>query len=97
MSEDHSDLADAIESMDPSSLSYAEWVEVGMATPKQVRMLERNGFSHPGAWTFDQAGSMMTRLANNHWMVPDGINPATYVPTDRKEDEARDAEPSFRP
>lgn len=31
MSEDHSDLADAIESMDPSSLSYAEWVEVGMA------------------------------------------------------------------
>lgn len=51
-----------------------------MATPKQVRMLERKGFSHPGTWTFDQAGSMMTRLANNHWMVPYGINPATYVP-----------------
>lgn len=54
--------------------------EAGMATPKQVRMLERKGFLHPGTWTFEQAGAMMTRLANNRWMVPHGIDPSTYVP-----------------
>ena len=52
----------------------------GMATPKQVRMLERKGFVHPGTWTFEQASKMMTRLANNRWMVPAEIDPATYVP-----------------
>ena len=31
MSDDHSDLAKAIERIDPEALSYAEWVEVGMA------------------------------------------------------------------
>ena len=52
----------------------------GMATPKQVRMLERKGFVHPGTWTFEQASKMMARLANNRWMVPAEIDPATYVP-----------------
>ena len=47
---------------------------------KQVRMLERKGFRHPGEWTFDQASSMMARLARNRWLVPAGIDPATYVP-----------------
>lgn len=54
--------------------------DAGMATPKQVRMLERKGFRHPGEWTFDQARSMMARLAQNRWVVPAGIDPATYVP-----------------
>lgn len=54
--------------------------EAGMATPKQVRMLERKGFRHPGEWTFDQASAMMARLARNRWRTPDGIDPATYVP-----------------
>lgn len=54
--------------------------DAGMATPKQVRMLERKGFRHPGEWTFDQASSMMARLAQNRWVVPAGIDPATYVP-----------------
>jgi len=52
----------------------------GMATPKQVRMLERKGFQHPGTWTFEQASKMMSMLATNHWMVPAHIDPATYVP-----------------
>ena len=54
--------------------------DAGMATPKQVRMLERKGFRHPGEWTFDQASSMMARLARNRWIVPAGGDPATYVP-----------------
>lgn len=54
--------------------------ESNMATPKQVRMLERKGFRHPGEWTKDQAAAMMTRLANNHWRVPWDVDPATYVP-----------------
>lgn len=58
----------------------------GMATPKQVRMLERKGFHHPGTWTFEQASKMMTILANNRWMVPAWIDPDTYDP--RHGDEA---------
>ena len=52
----------------------------GMATPKQVRMLERKGFVHPGTWTFEAANKMMSMLANNRWMVPAHIDPATYQP-----------------
>jgi superfamily II DNA/RNA helicase len=52
----------------------------GMATPKQVRMLERKGFVHPGTWTFEAANKMMSILANNRWMVPAHIDPATYEP-----------------
>jgi len=58
----------------------AERRDAGMATPKQVRMLERKGFHHPGEWTFDQASAMMARLARNRWLVPAGVDPATYVP-----------------
>lgn len=64
--------------------------EEGMATPKQVRMLERKGFRHPGTWTFDQASRMMTILATNRWRVPVHIDPATYDP--RKEAEHAEAE-----
>ena len=52
----------------------------GMTTPKQVRMLERKGFVHPGTWTFEAANKMMSILANNRWMVPAHIDPATYEP-----------------
>lgn len=60
----------------------------GMATPKQVRMLERKGFVHPGTWTFEAANKMMSMLARNRWMVPSHIDPATYKPprTQVKED-----------
>lgn len=57
-----------------------ERIDAHMATPKQVRMLERKGFRHPGLWTFDQASAMMTRLAANRWQVPWDVDPATYEP-----------------
>lgn len=61
-----------------------ERIDAHMATPKQVRMLERKGFRHPGLWTFDQASAMMTRLAQNRWQVPWDIDPATYEPGGEK-------------
>lgn len=54
--------------------------QAGMATPKQVRQLERHGFLHPGTWTFDQANKVMGILAANRWRVPVWINPPTYDP-----------------
>lgn len=53
----------------------------GLATPKQMRMLEQKGFQNVGLWTFEQASYMMGVLAQNKWRVPWGMNPATYVPT----------------
>ncbi len=55
--------------------------EAGLATAKQMRMLERKGFQNVGLWTFEQASDMMGRLAKNRWRVPWGIDPTTYVPT----------------
>jgi superfamily II DNA or RNA helicase len=52
----------------------------GLATPKQMRMLERKGFQNVGVWTFEQASNMMNRLAANRWRVPWDVNPQTYVP-----------------
>lgn len=57
---------------------------LGLATPKQVRMLEKKGFNHAGTWTFDEASHMMSRLAANSWRIPRGINPTTYEPHARK-------------
>jgi len=54
--------------------------EAGLSTPKQIRYLERVGFKHVGTWSFQSATNMITRLANNNWRVPYGINPATYQP-----------------
>ena len=54
--------------------------EAGLATPKQIRMLERKGFRHAGTWSFDDASDMMARLSANGWRTPRGIDPATYVP-----------------
>lgn len=57
----------------------------GLATPKQIRLLERNNFQHVGTWTFDAANRMITRMANNGWRVPRNIDPATYVPPKNEE------------
>ena len=54
--------------------------DAGLATAKQMRMLEQKGFQNVGLWTFKQASDMMNRLAKNRWRVPYDINPATYVP-----------------
>ena len=52
----------------------------GLATPKQIRCLERYGFRHVGTWTFDQAGAMISRLAANNWHIPYGLNVSAYLP-----------------
>lgn len=55
-------------------------VDMGLATPKQIRFLERKGFQHVGAWTFDQASKMIGRISKCGWRIPPGVDPYTYVP-----------------
>ena len=55
-------------------------IDNGLATPKQVRCLERYGFSHVGTWSFDSANSMIATISKNKWRVPYSINPKTYSP-----------------
>jgi hypothetical protein len=52
----------------------------GLATPKQIRFLERYGFLHVGMWAFDAASKMITRIAENNWFLPRGINATSYQP-----------------
>ena len=54
--------------------------KANLATPKQIRFLEQRGFLHVGEWTLDEAKRMISRISNNHWMIPFGINPETYKP-----------------
>lgn len=55
-------------------------MQEGLATPKQIRCLERYGFRQVGTWLFDDASSMISRLADNNWRVPCGCTPALYRP-----------------
>lgn len=52
----------------------------GLATPKQIRLLEGRGFLHVGTWTFEAANKMISRIANNGWRVPSSVNPSEFVP-----------------
>lgn len=52
----------------------------GLATPKQIRCLERYGFRQVGTWQSDDASSLISRLAENGWRIPYGLAPATYRP-----------------
>lgn len=52
----------------------------GLATPKQIRFLERYGFLHVGMWAFDAASKMITRIAENNWFLPRGITASSYQP-----------------
>lgn len=54
--------------------------DMGLATPKQIRCLERYGFSKVGTWQFSDASSLISQLANNHWRVPYGMTPSNYRP-----------------
>lgn len=51
-----------------------------LATPKQIRFLERYNFEHVGNWPFKAASNMISRIASNSWKLPDGLNPKEYVP-----------------
>jgi superfamily II DNA or RNA helicase len=52
----------------------------GLTTPKQIRFLEGKGFLHVGQWEFEAARKLIDRIAGNGWIVPSGIDPATYKP-----------------
>lgn len=54
--------------------------DAGLATPKQIRFLERKGFRQVGTWQFEDAKRMIDRIAGNNWFVPFTIDPETYVP-----------------
>ena len=50
----------------------------GLATPKQIRLLENKGFQHVGTWKFETANHMIDRIAAAGWKVPRGIDPKEY-------------------
>lgn len=54
--------------------------QMGLATPKQIRCLERYGFRQVGTWAFEDASALISRLADNSWRVPYGMTPALYRP-----------------
>ena len=54
--------------------------EEGLATPKQIRLLERYGFYQVGTWQFDDASRMISRISMNNWRLPYGFNAAEYRP-----------------
>ena len=53
---------------------------MGLATPKQIRMLERYHFNHVGHWTFEQASKMINRIAACGWRLPKGVNAKEFNP-----------------
>ena len=57
----------------------------GLATPKQIRCLERYGFVHVGTWSFSHASKMIDRLAQRGWILPYWFDAASYVPKEMKE------------
>lgn len=54
--------------------------ESGLATPKQIRLLERYNFQHVGKWMFDDANKMISRIAASGWRTPRGVNPFEFTP-----------------
>ena len=53
-------------------------IELGLATPKQIRFLEARGFRHVGTWPFEAAKKLIDRIAANGWITPRDIDPQTY-------------------
>lgn len=47
----------------------------GFATPKQVRCLERFGWTGAGKMTYDHAQRLISRISANGWRVPEDIDP----------------------
>lgn len=52
----------------------------GLATPRQIRCLERYGFQRVGTWPFEACKRLIDRIAANRWHVPHGVDPKTYEP-----------------
>ena len=64
--------------------SLIERSKSNLATPKQVRCLEKYGFRHVGRWAFEDASKMISRIAAMGWkewkLRESGITPETYDP-----------------
>lgn len=76
-------FAESVENMGKASLlidRLKRRQEEGLATPKQIRCLERYGFRQVGTWHFEDASKLISRLAMNNWRIPYGITAATYRP-----------------
>lgn len=54
----------------------------GLATPKQIRILERYGFKNVGMWSFEESNKIIKRIAANGWRLPSSIIPEQYLPND---------------
>ena len=52
----------------------------GLATPRQIRLLESRGFQKVGTWQFSEANRLITRIAANNWKIPRGIDPLHFNP-----------------
>lgn len=75
--------ADAVENAGKASLIIDRLVrrqKEGLATPKQIRCLERYGFLKVGTWAFDDANNVISHLARNGWRLPRSFDAASYRP-----------------
>ena len=55
-------------------------IGAGLATARQIRCLERYGFTEVGTWSFGAANAMISRIAANGWRLPRGVNAPGYRP-----------------
>lgn len=69
----------------------------GLATPKQIRCLEKYGFLHVGTWTFMAATNMISRISACRWRVPRGVTPSEYKPEQEKKEEVNNKWSSLTP
>lgn len=60
-------------------------IQMHMTTPKQIRFLERYGFKDVGAWQFDEASKMISRVHMSGWSVPRGVIASEYIPESLKQ------------
>lgn len=69
---------DAVETKGKAAVVITSMIErqkQGLATPKQIYTLEKNGFEHVGSWKFEDASRMISIIASNNWKVPSYIDP----------------------
>ena len=74
---------ESVQNMGMASLLIERLVQrhyAGLATPKQIRLLENRGFQHVGTWPKEAASSMIGQLIRNNWRLPYGVNAYTYCP-----------------
>ena len=55
-------------------------LELGLSTAKQIRLLERYGFTQVGTWSVTDATAMIGRLSANGWRLPYGFDARAYRP-----------------